>query len=301
MLIEWKDNLISSPKDGAIYLLQKLNDDAGFFTVDGKLLYVVKNSAHEPPRSVKTEYLEFRTSISIQALEILPQFESGTYNLIQYSGDITDTNFESFVRLCTLHSKHIESIGFYKFFNSLIDIFQLPKEQRNKNLIGLYGELKFIKETYQQYGVDLSQFWHGKSMDRYDFSCPHVNFEVKTTMSNPPVIHLKHDQIFNDANNYLIVISLVDDNSGETLGELIQYFKEEKPFTENYNFQMSIEHEHHRVSKEFETRKFTVRFLRSFNVSKLETLQGIPDRISDITYHYDISGLKGEDYSSVLP
>ena len=58
MLNELKYNLISSPDDGAIYLIQKLNENAGFFSVNNKLLYLVKNSDHELPQIAKTEYLD---------------------------------------------------------------------------------------------------------------------------------------------------------------------------------------------------------------------------------------------------
>jgi hypothetical protein len=103
----------------------------------------------------------------------------------------------------------MHSSKFVEFFDSLIDIFQIPNDQSFKNVVGLYGELSIIKNIYDTYKVDISPFWHlNGSSSKYDFSLKNFNLEIKTTSSKNKMIDIKHYQIFNNENNILGTVKI---------------------------------------------------------------------------------------------
>ena len=46
MLETIKRGIATTPKDGAIYLVEKLSENTGFFVTNGHLLYLVYNKQH---------------------------------------------------------------------------------------------------------------------------------------------------------------------------------------------------------------------------------------------------------------
>ncbi len=281
------------PNDNSIYLIHKLTESTGFFCLNGKLIYIVKNLESLKFESIDTEYISLKTNVNIVAVVNHPQFENGNYNLVMFKGEIIDTNIDAFIRLCEFHSHNINEIGFVHFFYSLVNLFQLPKEQHYKNLIGLYGELKFIEMVYNTYNLNIANKWHQNDNDKYDFVCSNSNFEVKTTTNDERVVTIKHSQIFNDDNNYLVIVQLENNNAGESLNSLIDRLQNINDLSQNYYFQLNIEKERSRISKsDAESKLLKLIEINLYNKDSIPTLVNIPDCISDLTYKYNCEGLK---------
>lgn len=297
-----KNKLATSPYDESIYLISKLTNEAGFFTNKGKLLYIVRNSEELSYESMDTEFLSLRTHVFITTVENQSQFESGYYNIIVYKGEIEETNFEGFVRLCITYCNSTIKYGLIKFFYSLVDLFQLPKEQNFKNLLGLFGELIFIDYIYLNFRKDISVNWHqGNDYDKYDFVCKDVNFEVKCIISEENIVKIKHDQIFNDDNNYIVIVKMQKDISGITLNELINIMRNKTPFSNNYQFQYRLELEKKRIfHNDADNVKLKKVAIYIYKVANLENIKGIPERITGLTYKFDFTGLNCDELNSSL-
>lgn len=195
MLADIKKALSTVPKDGSIYLLKKLSKNTGFFCADGHLLYLVFNFENIAHKCLKTDYLLLNTDIQIQSFKNNQTFASGKYNVLDFlptESGYDDNNLEAFLNLCISHTEFMEGKSFVKFFLSLSELFKSPKEQQYKNLIGLYGELSFIKYLCETTSLDLSERWHiGGSFDKYEIVLVTKNIEIKTTAAVDEEVTIK--------------------------------------------------------------------------------------------------------------
>ena len=172
------------PHDSTLYLLEKLPSETGLFASNGNVLYLVPNKEKCSSLSIKTEYLRVETNIFVSAFNpSVSSFENGYYNyvelLLPVLNDI-EANLGAFINLCLAHATYTNGEEFMSFFDSLVSLFQLPREQQYKNLVGLMGELLLIEYAYQNFKEDLSIYWHTDgASSRLDFTCPYANLEVK--------------------------------------------------------------------------------------------------------------------------
>ena len=251
MLSAIKNALSKCPSDGSIYLIDKLSDISGFFMVKGHLLYMVYNSEETSHQNLSTEYLKLNTNIDIVSVKNDQKFKTGKYNLLEIipvANEYPDELLSSFINLCISHTTYMNAKNFVSFFYSLISLFQTPKEQNYKNLVGFIGELFLLKSFAEDYDFDISDYWHTYgSSDNYDIVLPKCNIEIKTTSSEDELITIKHIQIFNTENNYLASIIINEDNSGMSLNELINNMLSNHKCFNSFNFSLNIEKEKMRV------------------------------------------------------
>ena len=156
------------PQDNTLYLLEILPCGTGLFTTDGNVLYLVPNNEGCVSLSIKTEYLRVETNVYISAFNpSVSSFNNGYYNFVEFklsntNGNDSEINLKSFVNMCLAHATYIHGEEFMEFFDSLVALFQLPREQQYKNLIGLMGELLLIETVYQNFNEDLSPYWRNR-------------------------------------------------------------------------------------------------------------------------------------------
>lgn len=189
------------PNDSTLYLLEVFPCETGLFCSNGNVLYLVPNKEGCTPLSIKTEYLRVETNIFVSAFNpLVSSFSNGYYNYVELQLSALneiEANLNAFVNLCLAHATYTHGEDFMSFFDSLVSLFQLPREQQYKNLVGLMGELLLIEYVYHNYHIDLSPYWHTDgASSRLDFTCPFANLEVKTTPSDSLSFTIKHNQIF---------------------------------------------------------------------------------------------------------
>lgn len=296
MLSIIKDALKEFPVDGLIYLAKKLSDTSGFFVSGKHLLYIVKNFDYESSQSISTEFVKLNTNVEIQAFVDGQQFESGKYNILEFipTEDGYDcADLESFVNLCSAHALYMNSAEFIKFFYSLINIFQYPAEQEYKNLVGLFGELSVIKYIYEQTGRDISSFWHKTgSNGKYDFVLNNFNVEVKSSAVNDDEVKIKHDQIFNNDNNYLAVVSLEKSNAGMSTSGLMHELLSDSNYCNNYDFFVNVEKERRRISPtDAENIFFNVKNIVFYSSKDINPFLSLPKEVHELSYKLDLFGL----------
>ena len=134
--IRQKMSVCPSEED-RLYLLESIDEKCGFFALNRLLIFMVSSSLDKKVDMLKTEKLFLNTNVEVLNVANDSTFKAGKYDYILFSGASEETDFESFVKICTLYASEKEKISIKDFFFSILDMFQLPKEQQFKNLIGL--------------------------------------------------------------------------------------------------------------------------------------------------------------------
>lgn len=267
-----------------VYLLEVFNENSGLFLHNGKVLYAEKVPVIGKSSRIDTVNLTLITSLYITPVKEDSIYISGYYNVIYFNGEPDSQFFDSFKRLCYVYSKD-SLVNFEDFFYSLITIFQLPKVTHVTDIVGLFGELYFIKETWEKHSIDISDFWHIDGLNsKYDFQFGFMNIEVKSTSNESNTFNIKHSQIFNDKNNLLVLIKLI--KGGIAIKELFDYYNNTSPFSTNYNFQVNLHSSFISITEQQLTLKYELSGLYIFECKKLETITDIPQVISNINYDY---------------
>jgi hypothetical protein len=183
--------------------------------------------------------------------------------------------------------------GFVKFFYSLVNLFQFPREQRFMNLVGLFGELSFLKYVSQVMNKDFSDRWHKTgSADKYDIALDLCNFEIKTTMSVDELVTIKHSQLFNMDCNFLVAVLVEENNGGKTLNQLIAEMHLHTEHFKSFSFALNLEKEKKRVSPmDAETRKFFCKSVTIYDASIINPFPNVPENVLDISYQLDLTGV----------
>lgn len=297
MLETIKRGIAATPKDGAIYLVEKLSENTGFFVTNGHLLYLVYNFENIAHKSMQTDYLLLNTDVEIHSFKNNQMFPSGKYNVLDFlptDKGYDENNLDSFINLCVSHTELMEAKSFVKFFFSLSELFQDPKSQEYKNLVGFFGELSFLKFLCENTSLDLSDRWHkGGSKDKYEITLETKNLEIKTTAAIDEEVTIKHSQLFNADQNYLVVVCIEESSAGETLNHLIDSMQKDPHHYNNYNFALNVERERKRVSPVDAERKFfSVKAITIYNAKDIDPFGELPENISQLTYKLDLMDKK---------
>lgn len=302
------DTINTIPHDNTLHLLEILSCGTGLFALDGDIIYLVPNTEHSPSLSITTEFLHLQTNVFVSAFNATAaSFENGYYNTItlklQQSNESAE-NLKAFTNLCLAHSTYMKGQEFMEFFDSLVSLFQLPREQYYKNLIGLMGELLFIEFIQNTYGVDLSTYWHTEgSSSRFDFVCPFANFEVKTTSNNSLLFTIKHEQLFaNSTNNYLIAVVISESNTGRTLENLIADMLTNPDYCNSLQFSVNIEKEKRRISpSELCQKHFVLKKVYAYNAKEINLFKTLPDCIADLSYKLNLLPFCNVKFTDIIP
>lgn len=301
-------SLISTtPHDGTLYLALELSANAAIFILDGNLFYIVRNEDECEPLNITTEYLQLRTNIYITAFSsTATTFANGYYNSIAlecFKHPENIANIDTFVNLCMSHVEYMNGRDLDVFFNSLVSLFQLPREQSYKNLIGLYGELSLIKYFHDKHNIDISRYWHTEGANsKLDFVTPYMNIEVKTSQNDQLLFQVKHTQIFeNPSLTYLAAISISENNSGSTLEELTNSLVTATDYCNSLSFAINIESEKRRISlNDTCHRRFCLKSILFYDAFRICPFGFVPENISDLSYRINLASLTSENVESIV-
>lgn len=280
-------------KKDILYLLEKFNNKSGLFLMNNKFVFVEENINTYNLDGIETEFLTLKTSVNIESIENDPTFKKGNYNLIIFKSEEENNEMNNFIKLCKLYSQN-KSYTFKDFFLSLYNIFQSKKADKNKNLIGLWGELYVIFYFKTNLNMEISNFWHLNTNDKYDFILPKCSMEIKTTTTTDCLITIKHDQIFNDQNKVLAAVHCQSNNSGYSILDLIKLINKDKTVSQNIKFQLKLQQEIMKIDvEELETKKIRIVDIKFLETNKIPTLQNIPENITNLVYQYSCENLVG--------
>ena len=174
-----------------------------------------------------------------------------------------------------------------------MNLFQFPREQRFINLVGLFGELSFLKYVSQVMNKDFSNRWHKTgSTDKYDITLDSCNLEIKTTMSVDELVTIKHSQLFNMDRNFLVAVLVEESNGGKTLNQLIAEMQSHTEHFKSFSFALNLEKEKKRVSPiDAENKRFSFKSVTMYDASVINPFEEWPENISSVEYKLDLLGL----------
>lgn len=288
-------------KENHLYLIKSIDEKCGFFAMDKKLLFMVLTENAKRIDTVKTEKLVLNTCVDILSVANDSTFKPGKYDFILFTGEKDETDFESFINICTLYSNEKERITVKDFFYSILDMFQLPKEQQFKNLIGLMGELAVLHDIYAKTGIYVASGWHENSMDKYDITYNSNVIEVKTTTSNLYNVRIKHDQLFGREGVILAAVRVMETNAGLTLKCLIEKINAINAFKTDFMFQIKLGKELKKISpKDLEQKKVEIKDIRFYCNSDMRTIYDVPESITNIEYDYMLIDIPAREIQDVL-
>lgn len=290
-IVKLKPQIESITDTSSIYLIESLNESAGFFVNQTRLLYMAKDVYGYQYEGIETDYLKLQTHVRISSVKNNQTFDDDDYNIIVYKGNLDDSNIASFIQLCSIYAKNSNGINFKEFFYSLITLFQLPTQTTFKNAVGLYGELKFMQYVKERKNIDISNSWHRNgSNSQYDFSNGESSIEIKTTLSDNLDVSIKHQQIFEDYPCTLVVINCAQYENGETIEEVIDAMYFDPVSFNGINFSINLAKELKRVSiNDRKEIRFGVKDILFFATKDINPFPIVPDTVSGLSYKLDIS------------
>lgn len=280
--------------DNKIYLVEKITDCCCFFAHNTKICFGVKSEiAKSTGNIIRTSYLAFVPSMKIKPISLNFTFGEEFFDLLFFMEEPEGILFDSFVSICKIYSNNLDKQSFYDFFNSLLNLFKKNSSSLKQNYIGFFGELSFIKYVWENSKIDLTPFWHLKGeYSRYDFTSNFLNADVKTTTKDELTFKIKHSQIFNGDNNFLVLMKLRESQNSFDfdLKSLIQFFQTNIQFSNNLRFQVELLKNIDLSSFSLESPELNLKYSYSkpiiYKVSMLKTISDIPYCISNIVYDY---------------
>ena len=282
-----------------LYLIKNLNDDYGFFYSNKEIIFGKKSDRTSIGSSISTDYLDMELNVYIESLNLNNTYNSGNYDLLIFKNITEEIKMDIFYSICCSYANDQSGISFSDFFNSLVDIFREHGDMDYANVLGLLGEMIFIKKVYEVSGKNISQNWHRTGINsKFDFTFSGLNIEVKTTSKSELEFSLKHSQIFNNQNNYVAIVNVLETGEGESIETLCDYFQKTKPFSTDVKLQICINKELTRVRKPGKN-KFSLDNIFLIDVNDMKRLDDIPSCISNISYDYDFSDIRKSDINKI--
>lgn len=276
----------------SLYLIESYDDISGYFIHNQKIVFIMKNIEESKEDSIDTEYLKMKTDVHIESTINLPTFKADRYNLLYYNGDIMNDEFSLFINLCEMYQSNKDKVTFRDFFMAIYSLFKDVTQSKLFDSIGLFGELSIIDIIYRNYDIDLASNWHqGGAYSKYDIVTKHKNYDVKTTIKDGNSFRIKHKQLFNDDDNYVILVKLEINEQGITLDELIKNIRIKEPFSNNFTFQVNLEKDRLKIGKGLDL-KYKFKMYQIYDIKDLTVIDSIPDNISSLSYDYNFSGEK---------
>lgn len=284
-----KKELKNVEEKEVIFLIEKLSDTQGFFKCNGQLYFMEINNSSIKGAGVATDKLELHINVPVKSLDKKSEFPTDNYNIIWFKDVDDNDNLECFLSLCVSYVKASEKINIIDFFNGIQSIFATQREGEKKNLIGLFGELETLLILLTN-GIDYIDYWHENAFDKYDIVTQDKNYEIKTTIKNDNYVHIKHDQLFNEKidDNRLIFVRIYEDNSGDTLFDIIDKIKNMRG--EDLAWDIKVERELRKTDLEkAKTKKFSFKELKIYKANEINAFDSIPSEIRNMQYEMDLN------------
>ncbi|AUD63777.1 hypothetical protein BK010_09300 [Tenericutes bacterium MO-XQ] len=227
-------------------------------------------------------------SISINSRYIVSGIE-GIYSVIFYHNkDLR--KIEIFLdTLSSFAEKNIiKSDDLLTLYNEISEVFKTITFDYNK-FIGNIGELIFIKHIYDQYKINMVNYYKGSDIHLVDFEYNDFNIEIKTTISDERKHHINNDQLL--GNGYLCSILVKEYNKGLTIDEiyssindLFMKYHVKKAYFENYLLGVPFNYSDVKYNISVENIKF-------YSFSQIPKFENYHESISNIRFVCNLSNM----------
>lgn len=114
--------------------------------------------------------------------------------------------------------------------SKFLHLFKKKRGNDIAKIIGLYGELLFIKRGIDQ-GIDMISKWYGSDGNRHDFSCRDASFEIKSGYRKKGIVSISSElQLMVKPPEYLFLVNYFFDvklGEEDSVYKLINSIKEQ--------------------------------------------------------------------------
>lgn len=294
------DEIDVFPRDGRFYLFEEITNQAGFFVVDGLLVYGVLSGRHKSAAPVRTALLELDTGIELLPVRSGKETAAQRFDLIRMTHVPDERKADAFLTLCRDHAKGGSELTLREFFFAASKLFRQKNMQQRKNAIGLYGELVVI-DFASKYGLDLSVNWQKVgTKSKYDFALDWFNIEVKTTTRHEMIVPVKHAQLFNEDKNILGFCRIEESPVGTTLKELVQNLKAGGVCFTTLESRLALANELLTIEDGELEIPYRLVDLTFYECESINPLLDVSERVSSLSYEFDLAGLPVFDISNAL-
>lgn len=289
------------PSDERFYLLEEINDHAGFFVVDGLPVYAVRSGGkREPGPPLQTALLEFDTGVELAPIREGKKDAALSFDLIRMTTIPDEREANVFFSLCRDHARGESGLSLRDFFFSASRLFRQKEPRGKRRAIGLFGELSVI-ERASSYGVDLSGYWQKAGVDsKYDFALEHFNIEVKTTTRREMIVRIRHAQLFNQDENVLAVCRVEKTPSGITVNKLAQKLKDSDECFNTLESRLLLMEELLAIEVGELSVPYKLSDITYYDCRAIDPFRSVPIRVTSLSYEYDLTGLPTIDFDDVL-
>lgn len=295
------------PRDGRVRLVERLSDVGGFYVCDGDPIYAaVLDGAGERQQEVETSCLRLLVGAKLRPVNELGETEElgeeRGFDIIRLVSWASDREFSAFIELCRMHASEGASLSFEVFFYSLSELFRPNREQSVLNAYGLYGELAYIdllSET--RAGLeDPTDYWQlDGPTSKYDFVFPKGNVEIKSS-SRELEVTIKHDQLFGSDRNYLVVVGVEKDPSGETLQDLADRLTGRVKCFSTLRSRVELSRRLLQVEERDLKKRMSVCFVEGFKAQSINPFPSFSDRVSRLSYKLNLADLPWLDENELI-
>lgn len=297
------------PCDGKVRLIKKLNESSGFYVCDGDPIYATTDlNVHTKSKERDTSFLKLILGAKLKPIqlgEVEGPCEAQDFDLVRLinwqEADNETRIVETFLDLCEIHAIQQTDVSFEDFFYSLAELFQPYKEESTLNAYGLYCELAFMDLVAKRTDVpDITKFWQlDGNTSKYDFVFPKGNLEIKSCTKECKVL-VKHDQLFNGDDNYLVAITVERNSSGESLISLMNRLIERTNCFTTLRARVELERRVLQINNKDLNRHYHVNQIRCFPVGEINMFKILPDRVSSVTYKLDLADIDYEEPNALI-
>ena len=279
------------------YYVKEFSDDL-FFGKDrnGNIVCVRKNDTKEQSFSLKTTSIELYQNYHF-TLHSVETVIDDNFDMIILMEKYADTR-RTFVNLCLNFYSTDDDRSIVELTEDLIELYKIPKNNDTKSEQGLWAEFFTINYLYETYNINISEYWHNDSFNKYDFSLSEtLKLEVKSTTKEIREHHFSHEQVYT---NYDVVISSImmrKDDSGLTIMDL--YNKTLSLFSSKYNLLSKIEKELVKFDQDklikfdYEYAKESIKFYLNKTIPHLDIME--PDGVHGTEYTIVLEGVESID------
>lgn len=280
------------------YTLIPLEDKYGPFfgkNCEGDICFVVQSrSAHPRQSSRKTQELILILDIEC-CFDINGQQKEMLSNILVCNSR-DESDIAAFIRLCTAFaSDDLNSHSIVDLFSALTRLFSTKRPTDANVITGLFGELYTIF-FFESMGTEITKYWQKKDLMKFDFTIsPTKKMEVKTVIGTERKHHFKHEQLFYEDYDIVIVsIMIRESNQGISVYDLVDYCR--KKFSSDYDRLNIIENRISNYSDD-ELRKIVydkkyledhIKFIPASNVPRFR--EKSPNNLSNAEYDCVLEG-----------
>ncbi len=286
------ENIEKFPHDDLVYLVDELSGGKRLFVCNGDIIYASLSlpSDGDNRPAIKTDYLELCLGINLQP--ILQDGSPGDivrYDFVRLFGSASNREKLAFLDICESHAKSRTAQTLQDFFYSVSLLFSSTSEKSKKGAIGLFGELSVI-EAFVKHGIDTSSRWQINGLQsKYDFSFAQFNCEVKTTSSKEPIALIKHSQLFNQDNNYLVFLRVEVNSGGVSVAELAKDLLSSSKCFNGLHEQIILENRLLQIRDEDLHKQYQAASLNFYSADSINPFpEGMPPSVTSATYSLNL-------------